>query len=72
LINELRLAQAQGLADVGMSEDEYLFIVEQVYKTMWADADKSADVPPANLALFRKYENDIKKYAMGGLEWIGV
>ena len=30
------------------------------------------DVPPANVALFKKYEADIKKYAMGGLEWIGL
>jgi hypothetical protein len=72
LINELRLVQAQGLADAGMSEDEYRFIVGQVYETMGAEADKSAGVPPANLALFRKYEADLKKYAMGGLEWIGL
>jgi len=85
LINELRLAQAQALADVGMSEDEYRFLVEQIYKSMWASAAaKSANptaspapagdvsVPPANLALFRKYEADITKYAMGGLEWVGL
>jgi hypothetical protein len=72
LINELRLAQAQGLADAGMSDDEYRFIVDQVYRTMWAETNKSTDVPAANLALFRKYEADIKKYAMGGLEWIGL
>ena len=84
LINELRLAQAQALADVGMSEDEYRFLVEQIYKSMWAsEAARSADpqaravggdstVPPANLVLFRKYESDIKTYAMGGLEWVGL
>jgi len=85
LINELRLAEAQALADVGMSEDEYRFLVEQIYKSMWAsEAARSADgkasppaigdstVPPANIALFRKYEPDIKKYAMGGLEWVGL
>ena len=82
LINELRLAQAQGLADVGMSEDEYRFLVEQIYKSMWAsEASRSGNaspaaadssVPPANVALFRKYEPDIKKYAMGGLEWVGL
>ena len=85
LINELRLAQAQALADVGMSEDEYRFLVEQIYKSMWASAAaKSASptaspapagdvsVPPANVALFRKYEADITKYAMGGLEWVGL
>ena len=32
---------------------------------------KQLDVPPANIALFQKYEADIKKYAMSGLEWIG-
>ena len=36
LLNELRLAQAQAQADLGMSEDEYAFLVEQVYKTAWA------------------------------------
>jgi hypothetical protein len=30
------------------------------------------DVPPANIALFQKYEAEIKKYAMAGLEWIGL
>jgi hypothetical protein len=136
MINEVRMAQAQALADVGMSEDEYRFMVEQVYKTAWAaevtknsggksvsdvtaesytkmaeqmekardanrkqgaagtpqsDADvqkgiddlrkqaeearesaKSMDVPPQNLELFKKYETEIKKYAMAGLEWIGL
>ena len=157
VLNEVRVAQAQALADVGMSEAEYQYLVQQVYKTMWAaevakqtggksvseatgeaydkaadqlektreaaasrtdlpergeaalspeqkkaladqraasqqglqdlekataDAKKQAaevrenaralDVPPANIALFRKYESDIKKYAMGGLEWIGL
>ena len=88
LINELRLAQAQALADLGMSEDEYRFLVEQIYKSMWAsEAARSAgtpaaassspsspqtDVPPGNIALLRKHEADIKKYAMGGLEWIGL
>jgi hypothetical protein len=147
MINEIRLAQAQALADVGMSEDEYGFLVEQIYKTMWAaavardtggksvseaaseaydqasramaemaeqarqaraEADRSGneaaeqvaadsqekvqegaeelrrqaenareqakelDVPAANIALFQKYEAQIKQYAMGGLEWIGL
>ena len=159
VINEVRNAQAQALADLGMSEAEYRFMVEQVYKTLWAsevakqtggksvseaageaydkatdqmekaqgEAEQQAstarqeqadsgltpeqrkmleeqreaakkslddlkkgirearkqssevrenaramDVPPANIALFRKYETDIKKYAMGGLEWIGL
>ncbi len=147
MINEIRLAQAQAQADVGMSDDEYGYLVEQVYKTMWASevakstggksvseaagamydqaaqamakaaeqarqaeqharnrgddaaedaaeesqeevedgaerlrkqADeareraKEMDVPPANIALFQKYEPQIKQYAMSGLEWIGL
>jgi hypothetical protein len=147
MINEIRLAQAQAQADLGMSDDEYRFLVEQIYKTMWASAvagstggktpseaasqmyDQAAqamekmaaearraqqqakaqgdeqaeeaaeegqedvedgaeelrkqaaeareraqdmDVPAANIALFRKYEPQIKQYAMGGLEWIGL
>jgi len=36
MITELRTAQAEAQADVGMSEDEYRFLVEQVYKTAWA------------------------------------
>ncbi len=132
LLNELRLAQAQGQADQQMSDSEYAFLVGQVYKSSWAahvadqtggktvteatddanrraieqmkkaaeraaeqspemketldkqvgaleehadeahDAAVAADVPPQNVALFRKYEADLKKYAMSGLEWIGL
>jgi hypothetical protein len=91
VINEIRVAQAQAIADVGMSEDEYRFMVEQVYKTAWAaEAAKAGvkppsaapdetgenaadmDVPEANIALFRKYEAELKQYAMAGLEWIGL
>jgi hypothetical protein len=85
VLGEVRMAQAQALADVGMSEDEYRFMVQQVYKTLWAsEAAKASpgpeggasaptlEVPPANIALFRKYETEIKQYAMGGLEWVGL
>jgi hypothetical protein len=146
IINDIRLAQAQALADLGMSENEYHFMVEQVYKSAWASEiqkstgkqpseamgeafakaqeamqqakaeaarakesadradDKSTeaqaeeateaadeglqdlgraaqdareagaqmDVPQQNIDLFRKYEADIKKYAMGGLEFLGL
>jgi prefoldin subunit 5 len=132
VLNELRLAQAQALADSGMSEDEYRFMVESVYKTLLASSmagatggqsvseatekgmeqtaealrdsrkaledappevrdqmkaladqlEQSAeqarkgmeglDVPPANLELFKKYEAEIKLYAMGGLELLGL
>lgn len=35
-INELRRAHAQAQADVGMGDEEYAFLVEQVYKSAWA------------------------------------
>jgi len=132
MINELRLAQVQALADVGMSQAEYAHFVETIYRTLWAseierstgksaseavgdaaraieqamsaakreaheegahgaeeqvaqaqeeaaqalreasDEVRTLDVPQANIELFRKYEDEIKKYAMGGLELIGL
>lgn len=132
-VNELRLAVAQAQADVGMSQAEYAYYVENVYKTLWAaeiekstggksasealrDAARQAEtamdeakraareqgspeaaeqaedalegaseemkkaaeevkaleVPKANIDLFRKYEAEIKKYAMNGLELLGL
>ena len=140
-INDIRRALAQAQTDVGMSRDEYRFMVGAIYKTAWAsevqknhngrtsaqvteDAMKQAaramdeqarqtpdpnlppeaqkawreaqekareardklqsetseavesagnlDVPPQNVALFKKYEAEIKKYAMSGLEAIGL
>jgi hypothetical protein len=140
-LNDLRLAQAQALADQGMSREEYRDLVGAIYKTAWAsevqasnngrtmsqvteDSMKetaraleqqaretpdpklppeaqrawregqeqarqaqeklkdetseavrnaqSLDVPPQNVTLFKKYEADIKKYAMTGLEVIGL
>ena len=84
VLGEVRLAQAQALADVGMSDDEYRFLIQQVYKTLWASERAKAspapgsegaptpEVPAANIALFRKHEAEIKQYAMGGLEWVGL
>jgi hypothetical protein len=132
LANEIRLAQAKAQVTEGMSDAEYAFLVQQVYKSSWAaqvseatggksvseaagqaydqaaqqmkkaaeaaggrdeasrkalekgmkdvegqgedvrEATQSLDVPPANVELFRKHEADLKKYAMNGLEWIGL
>jgi hypothetical protein len=132
-LNEARLAKAEALVAEAMSEAEYDFLVQSIYKGMFASAvtqstgaksvseaagqmselaetlEKQAeqqmgsqateeqkaalrkqiqemraqgtqaqesarqlDVPPANQALFQKYEADLKKYSMAGLEWIGL
>jgi hypothetical protein len=36
------------------------------------EAARQMDVPPENIELFRRYEAEIKKYAMSGLELIGL
>lgn len=133
LLVDARLALTKGLADQGMNEEEYNFIVQQVYKSAWASAaqketgrqpseavkegarqaqeqfgeamkqvrdsqgekvseedqrkaasalkelseqaEKGAEmmrVPQANIDLFRKYEADLKKYAMEGLAMAGL
>jgi len=33
---------------------------------------RAADVPPANVALFRRHEDEIRKYAMSGLSFLGL
>jgi hypothetical protein len=74
-INELRRAHAEAQADVGMGDEEYRFIVEQVYKSAWASTAASPEpivVPKANVELFKKHEADVKKYAMNGLEMLGL
>lgn len=139
---ELRKAHLQALVAAGMSQEEYKYLVQAIYKSAWAaeiekstgktleenrqasqDAMKESaksleqqsqqpidpnlppevqkamreaqeqmrksqaqleqsadqvdetaeglDVPPANRELFRKYEADITKYAMTGLEAMG-
>jgi hypothetical protein len=132
-VNELRAATAEGLAEQGMSEDEYRYLATVVYKTMLAggvsaggqslkelaqaaaeaaaqqaeqaaaeaernpdlpeaakqqlreaarqareqaaqavDSMKEIEVPPQNLALFRKHQDEIQQYAMTGLELLGL
>ena len=132
VLGEARLAVAQAMADVGMGEEEYRFMVQAVYQSAWAAAVekssgkppseamgemmrqaqeamkkgveaarkegvpgvkdipddavqgaqdqmskaaegmKSLDAPRANVELFRKHEAEIQKYAMHGLEFIGL
>ncbi len=119
IITEVRQAQAEALADLGMSSDEYRYMVGAIYMSQWASevakatggrsvsevtdqalgqaaeamkaagggpqAERAMDalrpepsaleppaVPQANIELFRKHEPEIKQYAMGGLELLGL
>jgi hypothetical protein len=133
-LNEIRTAQAEAQAAVGMGDGEYRYLVEAVYKAWWSSEiarqtggktaseaaeaayeqmneamrqmqERSKDLPPeqrkaledtarqsqaqapsaedraslrkldapkANVELFQRYEADIKKYAMGGLDLLGL
>lgn len=63
-------AQKHGAPAAGLSPEQQ----KQLSDSMKGldDAAKAIDVPKANVELFRKYESDIKKYAMNGLEFIGM
>jgi uncharacterized tellurite resistance protein B-like protein len=131
-LNDIRTAQAEAQAAVGMGDAEYAYLVGAIYKTWWASeiarqtggksaseaaeqsyeqmseamrqaqeqmkdlppeqreafekamreaeqsqADsreqlKALDVPKANLELFKRHEAEIRQYAMGGLEFLGL
>ena len=135
LVADVRLVQMKALAAAGMSETEYRYVQQAVYRSAWAgefekeagsqpsehiatmlEAQKQAlqagqealkkaqeamapgaapmtdedvkssqsvldqlgertqalEVPRANIELFKKYEADIKKYAMTGLVAFGL
>ncbi len=63
----LEAARKQGVALPAVADRQ----VQESEKEM-AAAASALQVPAANVALFRKYEPDIKKYAMSGLELIGL
>jgi hypothetical protein len=62
-------ARKQG-ATGAMSEEDQRKLHESMAEL--GDAAKALEVPKANVELFRKYDADIKKYAMTGLELIGM
>jgi general stress protein YciG len=63
-------AEKQGVPGAAMSEEQQKQLAESMGKL--GEAAKALDAPKANVELFRKYEADIKKYAMNGLEFIGL
>jgi hypothetical protein len=63
-------AQKQGVPGAGVSEEQQRQIAESMARL--GEAAKALDAPKANVELFRKYEADIKKYTMNGLDFIGL
>jgi hypothetical protein len=68
----LEAAQKEGVPGSGhLSEEDAKKLQEQITQ-MGHEAGQALAVPKANVELFRKYEADIKKYAMHGLAFIGL
>src|SRR5688500_3773030 len=66
VLGEVRMAQAQALADVGMSDEEYRFMLQQVYKTLWASELAKASPGPDGSTSAPK----IGRASCSGGEWI--
>jgi hypothetical protein len=64
-------ARKQGAAGADAATEEQEKKLQEGMGQLGAAA-KALDVPRANVELFRKYETDIRKYAMNGLEFIGM
>ena len=76
---QMQDAMRQGMAAAGkqgvpgadaMSDEQQKKLQEQM--SQLGSAAKALEVPKANIELFRKYEADIKKYAMTGLDAVGL
>ena len=63
-------ARKQGVPGTAISEEQEKKLQESMGGL--GAAAKALDVPKANVELFRKHEAEIKKYAMTGLELIGM
>ncbi len=68
----LDAAQKQGVPGSGTVSDEDVQKLQEQMTKMGEGAGEVLKVPKANVELFRKYEADIKKYAMHGLAFAGL
>lgn len=68
----LEAARKQGVpGSQHLSEEDARKLQEQITQ-MGQEAGQALEVPKANVELFRKYEAEIKKYAMHGLAMVGL
>jgi len=68
----LEAAQKEGVPGSDKLSPEDAKKAQEAMAQLGEDAGKALAVPRANVELFRKYEADIKKYAMNGLAFIGL
>ena len=68
----LEAAQKEGVPGSEKLSPEDAKRAQEAMARLGEDAGQALSVPRANVELFRKYEADIKKYAMNGLAFIGM
>jgi len=68
----LEAARKEGVPGSAQVSDQDVKQVQEEMTRLGQDAGQALDVPKANVVLFRKYEADIKTYAMHGLAFIGL
>jgi hypothetical protein len=68
----LEAARQKGLPGTGRITESDLIDLEEALSKAGANGAEVLAVPPANVELFRKYEDDIEKYAMHGLALLGL
>jgi hypothetical protein len=68
----LEAAQKGGVPGSGKVSDEDVRKLQEQMTTLGQEAGRVFEVPKANVELFRRYEADIKKYAMHGLAFVGL
>ena len=68
----LERAREEGVPGMSGVSDEDLERLDAALSRMSAGGSEALAVPPANVTLFRKYEDEIEKYAMHGLAVLGL
>jgi hypothetical protein len=68
----LERAREEGLPGMSGVSDSDLERLDEALSRMSAGGSEALTVPPANVTLFRKYEDEIEKYAMHGLAVLGL
>lgn len=68
----LERARAEGLPGVGEVSNADMERLEEALSRMSAGGSEALAVPPENVALFRKHQEEIEKYAMHGLAVLGL
>jgi hypothetical protein len=68
----VQTAQKQGLPGAGRVTESHMEELEKGLEKMGSTGAEALTVPPENLELFRKHQEEIERYAMHGLTFLGL